>query len=598
MTDPVITASNTLRASDGLLGINSDTVDIDFHGRTFKARRGESLLAALIASGEYRLRETKAGQYRGPFCGMGVCQECLVEVDGTPSLRACMTRVEQPMTVRRQMHQVSTIGQPSPSVKSEPDAGCTVLAPQIAIIGGGPAGMMAATQAASAGADVLLIDERSSLGGQYYKQPIGADDLKLSDFDDQQFRGGRDLINELTGSGATVMLSTRVIGAYEPLDLVISTKSQTLLVRPQVLIVATGAYETCYPFVGWTAPGVMTTGAAQTLLRSYRVLPGRRVLVAGNGPLNFQVAAELANAGAEVVAVVEAANRPSLSSAACIAKMVASDPYLTLKGARFLSALKRDRTAAIYSSKITRVDEVDRSGSTGLRVSLTSLLQDGPDAQTFDVDAVCLGYGFRPSNELLRALGCSHGINQRTGALETQCNETCTTTRKDVLATGDCTGLGGAPAAEAEGILAAVAALAQLGIETPDSLLQKAEQMRTARRRHKRFQEALWTLFQPSTPVMTGIDQAAIVCRCENVAYAELWKEIQTDGQGTMASVKRSTRAGMGRCQGRYCGPVIAQLMAAAAGRAIQEADLWAPRPPIKPVRIRDLARLSFDDGT
>ena len=97
---------------------------------------------------------------------------------------------------------------------------------------------------------------------------------------------------------------------------------------------------------------------------------------------------------------------------------------------------------------------------------------------------------------------------------------------------------------------------------------------------------------------MTEIDQAAIVCRCENVAYAELWKAIQTEGQESMASVKRSTRAGMGRCQGRYCGPVIAQLMAAAAGQAIKETDLWAPRPPIKPVRIRDLARLSFDDGT
>ncbi len=598
MTDSNFTASNLQRASDGLLGIDSKTVDIDFHGRTIKARRGESLLAALTASGEYCLRETMAGQYRGPFCGMGVCQECLVEVDGTPSHRACMTRVEQPMTVRRQMHQVSTVGQPSPPVKREPDAASTVLTPQIAVIGGGPAGMMAATQAASAGADVLLIDERSSLGGQFYKQPISTVDLRLSDFDDQQFRGGRDLITELTRSGAKAMLSTRVIGAYEPLDIVISTTSQTLLVRPQVLIVATGAYETCYPFVGWTAPGVMTTGAAQTLLRSYRVLPGRRVLVAGNGPLNFQVAAELANAGAEVVAVVEAAKRPSLSSSAFITRMLASDASLTLKGARFVSALKRHRTSVIYSSKVARVDEVDRNGSTRLRVSLTSRSPEIPDTKAFDVDAVCLGYGFRPSNEILRALGCSHGTSHKTGALETECDETCATTRKDVLATGDCTGLSGAPSAEADGIIAAVAALAQLGIETPDSLLQKAKQVRKARRRHKRFQEALWALFQPDVPVMTEINQAAIVCRCENVAYAELWKDLQTEGQDSMASVKRSTRAGMGRCQGRYCGPVIAQLLAAATGQTIQEADLWAPRPPVKPVRIQDLARLGFDDGT
>ena len=220
MTELDITECNAQRADNALLGPGSDIVDIDFHGRTLKARRGESLLATLIASGEYHLRETMDGQYRGPFCGMGVCQECLVEVDGAPAQRACMTKVDKAMTVRRQTHQVPTTGQSSPSLTSEPD----VLTPQIAIIGGGPSGMVAAIHAANAGADVLLIDERSNLGGQFYKQPINANDLQLSDFDDKQFRQGRELVSELDLSEATVMLSARVVGVYEPLDLVVSTR--------------------------------------------------------------------------------------------------------------------------------------------------------------------------------------------------------------------------------------------------------------------------------------------------------------------------------------------------------------------------------------
>ena len=368
--------------------------------------------------------------------------------------------------------------------------------------------------------------------------------------------------------------------------------SKTVLVQPKILIVATGAYEICYPFPGWTTPGVMTTGAAQTLLRSYQVLPGKRVLVAGNGPLNFQVAAELANSGADVVAVVEAAGRPSLSSLSLAARMMTSDPRLTLKGAGMLASLKRHGCSVIHDHKIDRVDGVDNIGDARLRVFLKSLSSGRPQTQMFDVDAVCLGYGFRPANEILRALGCEHDTNPYTGALETVRGEDCSTTREDVLAIGDCTRLGGAPTAEAEGLLAAVAALAGLGIKASQALLDRAKQNLASRRRHQRFQKALWRLFELQSLVLSDVDEEAIVCRCENLSGAQLLKEITATDHVSMATLKRSTRAGMGRCQGRYCGPVISQMLAVANGHPTQEVDLWAPRPPIKPVSIHDLARL------
>ena len=130
----------------------------------------------------------------------------------------------------------------------------------------------------------------------------------------------------------------------------------------------------------------------------------------------------------------------------------------------------------------------------------------------------------------------------------------------------------------------------------PKGLLKKAAHLQAARRRHGRFQRALWRLFEPAGQLPGHIEPEAIVCRCENLTLADLQRAMGRNGQETMASLKRSTRAGMGRCQGRYCGPVIAQQLAAINGRSIEEADLWAPRPPIKPLRVSELARLNFPD--
>ncbi len=584
-----------LRATNAHLGPQSDIVEIDFHGRKLIARRGERLLAALMAAGEYRLRITASGDMRGPFCGMGVCQECLVEVDGVPAQRACLTSVERAMSVRRQTSHVGVVSAPEIMATYEVSTAMDMLMPQIAVIGGGPAGMAAAICAASAGADVLLIDERPKLGGQFYKQPLAAKDLRPANYDDHQFRGGRRLIRQLQHTGATVMSGAKVVGAYEPLDLVVSAKSKTLLVRPQILIVAAGAYEISFPFKGWTLPGVMTTGAAQTLLRSYRVLPGKRVLIAGNGPLNFQVAAELAKSGAEILAVIEAAKRPAPSSMGAISRMVMSAPNLTLKGAGYVAALLHRRASVIYGQRISQVDAIgDRTPQ--LRATVQNLSRREPDTHVFDVDAVCLGYGFSPSNEILRALGCRHDANPDSGALDTFRDEDCRTSRDDVFAVGDCTRLGGAPMARAEGVIAATAALDALGISQSAGQQKKAAHMRASRSHHWRFQRALWTLFEPAGRLFDHIDEEALVCRCEELTFAALRKAMSEHDWISMGNLKRATRAGMGRCQGRYCGASIARLFAAQNAQPIEEADLWAPRPPTKPVRIADLAKLGLPD--
>ena len=353
-----------------------------------------------------------------------------------------------------------------------------------------------------------------------------------------------------------------VWSASLPLQVEVHGEDGARRFRPRRLVVATGAFERPLPVPGWTLPGVMTTGAAQTLLRSYAVLPGRRVLVAGNGPLNLQVAGELRRAGAEIVLVAEAAHRPGAWALGPLAAMAAAAPGLTARGAGYLA---RNAGRVRWGARLAAVHaEGDALGVT---------LDDG---SRWQADAVAMGYGFLPANELLRLLGCRHRYDPGRGHLVTERDGQCRTSIPDVLAVGDCCGLGGAQAAEAEGAIAGAAAVGR----PPDP------QALRALARQRRFQAALWRMF--AAPC-NGRALADPVCRCEEVELAAIDAALAA-GATSLAAIKRATRAGMGRCQGRYCGPLLAGLLHERTGRALDEFAFFAPRPPVRPVPIGAIA--------
>jgi len=275
---------------------------LSYEGDAVPIRPGQSVAAALTAAGIREFRETPSGARRGMFCGMGVCQECLVEIDGMPNLRACMTKAAAGQVVRRQ----AALATLSPPAESEPPA-LRRETPDVLVIGGGAGGLNAAITAAQAGAKVLVLDERRVAGGQYYKQPAG--DAGLRPLDAQQAQGA-DLHARALSAGVEIVAGAEVWGAFDGPLFLAHIDGAPLAVRPRTAIVATGAYERPVMVPGWDRPGVMTTGAAQTLWRSYRTLPGRRVAVCGSGPLNVQVALELARGGAEILLLAEAAPSP------------------------------------------------------------------------------------------------------------------------------------------------------------------------------------------------------------------------------------------------------------------------------------------------
>ena len=252
------------------------TVTLDFEGQQVAAIPGESIAAALTRAGIRGLRITRSGAARGMFCGMGVCQDCLVEVDGIANRRACMTKVEGPVQVRRQVA-VPRLPLESPVAAAGATQGPT-LTPDVLVIGAGAAGLHAALAARGRGAGVLLVDERPTDGGQYYKQSAHPGPAR-----DRQAAEGAGLIAKVAASGVTWWRGAEVWGAFAGPRFMVRHGGSSHRIDPARVVLATGAYERPWPVPGWTLPGVMTTGAAQTLLRSYGVVAGQRVVIAGNG---------------------------------------------------------------------------------------------------------------------------------------------------------------------------------------------------------------------------------------------------------------------------------------------------------------------------
>mgnify|MGYP003145951565 CR=1 FL=1 len=554
----------------------ADRIEVTLDGRPLVARRGETVAAVLAANGVTTFRSTGFDSPRGLFCGMGVCQDCLVEVDGRANQRACMTKIDAPMAIRRQRIDLP-LGVPGGAVDAT-----GALSADIAVIGGGAAGLTAACVAAEAGASVLVIDERPTPGGQYFKQPTKVLDPPDPGRDDRQFAGGRRLLDRARRAGVRFIAGTVWTAEGPGLLRVLAGQSETTVSARRV-IVATGAYERGLPVPGWTLPGVVTTGAAQTLLRSYRVLAGRRVLIAGNGPLNLQVALELAGAGADVVAVVEAAAKPGPWALGPIMRMTASAPDLAIQGAGYVRRLDKLGIPMLHGHVVERID----AAPGGLTVSLR---QTGGErvVSVHKAERVALGYGFQPANELLRLFGCRHAFDAAHGQLATVRDADCRTSDETVFAAGDCTGLGGAFAAISEGIIAGAAAARDLGHAGSKAAREGLARARKDLRRHRRFQQALWSLYAADLPLAPCAPET-VVCRCEEVTLGEIDAALEGGDVG-IGALKRATRLGMGRCQGRYCAPVAAEILARRTGRPVAELSFFAPRGPLKPIPIGAIA--------
>ena len=565
-----------LRLSHPLIRLTGTAIRLTFDGQPVSAVDGESLAAALCASGIHAMRQTREGQRRGAFCGMGACHECLVTVDGKAGQRACMTRACDGQVVQ------------SAKTPGEPDAVLAPLVPaagpapgeaevDVLVVGAGPAGLSAALAARQAGAAVTVLDERAQAGGQFHK-PI-APSHHADRAPDAQFANGLAMHVQALAAGVEIRQSAQVWAAFSPTELGVIIDGRAWVFRCRQLILAPGAYERPVAFPGWTMPGVMSTGAGQTLARAYRVAPGQRVVVAGNGPLNLQLAAELLDGGATVLAVLESAPRPGPSQARALLQAVRTGADLIGDGLRYRARLARHGVPLLWGHTVTQAEgdgQLQRVHAA--RLGADGLLLPG-SGRVFDADALCVGHGFIPSTELARLLGCEHRwVERHLGYPATQTAADGLTSVPGVYVAGDGADLGGARVALQRGAMAGRAAARALGHAAPEPA-----DSQPLLDRHLQFQQALWTLFAAPPVRLSAVPDDTVLCRCEDIRFGTVRAQIAA-GRDTLAALKRNTRLGMGRCQGRYCACTAARLLQEATGRPPDVEQGFAPRAPVRPV--------------
>jgi len=457
---------------------------------------------------------------------------------------------------------------------------------QLVIVGGGPAGMAAAISARAAGVEeVTVIDERPHLGGQIYKQFAAGWKVLDPRRAGKEFVRGRRVIEEAERCGAEVMPGSVVWGIWGDRVAVYREGGDAGVIVAGRIILAPGAYDRPVAFPGWTLPGVMTAGGAQSLVKAQRVIPGRRILMAGSGPLILAFSAQIHRYGANVVAVCEAAPFPGPRRMLDLAAAAPGNFDLLADGLGYMSYLARKRVPYRYSHMIVRAegkDEVERAVIA--RVDEQWRPVPGTE-QSIDVDTICVGYGFFPSIELSRVIGAQHVYDEDLGGHVPVRDRWMRTTQPGVFAAGDGTGVAGSHVALEEGSIAGIAAAMELGKVTEAEADHLARPKRERLARLERFRSAL----NKTYPVGPGVYELAspetVVCRCEEVTAAEILDSLVADSSDPNG-VKSITRAGMGLCQGRNCQRQIAALIARHAGKKIDELPVFTPRPPVKPVPI------------
>jgi len=459
----------------------------------------------------------------------------------------------------------------------------------ILVVGGGPAGMAAALAAAQAGAHVILVDERPALGGQVYKQSSPAFNVAHAAGRGGHHRRAEQLIAAVADSAVVTLTDTVVWAIWGREAFVCRQDREVRRILAGAIVIAPGAYDRPVPFPGWTLPGVITAGGAHSLVKVFRVAPGRRILMAGSGPLSLSFAAELKHHGANVIMLTEACRRPT---AASVLRLLCASPGNTsslAEGLKYLWSLRRQRVPVRWSTMISRAEgdgKVERAVITRVDQDWRPL----PGSEdVVDVDAICLGYGLFPSNELTRLCGCAHHYDEQRGGMIAWHDDWMRSSVPGILVAGDGAGVSGVATAIEQGRVAGLAAAVDTGHLTVSQAHALAQRARARLRRQGRFRGALDRMYRVGPGVYDLATDRTIVCRCEDVTLGDIKAALgrfPTDPQG----VKDSTRAGMGLCQGRMCGRQVAAEIARITGVSIGNVDLASVRPPVKPIPIAAVA--------
>ncbi len=330
---------------------------------------------------------------------------------------------------------------------------------ELIVIGAGPAGLSAAIEAAKCGMHVAVFDENARPGGQLFKQIHKFFGSKEHKAKIRGFRIGEELLQEAKKAGVKVTLNATVLGIFPQKEITVRIGEAVQHYKGDAIVVATGASENMVLFDGWTKPGVIGAGAAQTMMNLHGLRPGNRVLMVGSGNVGLVVSYQLLQAGCEVVGILDAAPRV---------------------GGYGVHAAKVARQSVPFYLSHTIVQAEGGDCVTGATIAQVDAAFQ-PIAGTekhFDIDTICLAVGLSPMSQVLRMTGCD--ILDTPGGLVPKTNAYGETTLPGIFAAGDVAGIEEASSAMIGGRIAGIAAAHRAGYLAQDAFAQAVEACRSS----------------------------------------------------------------------------------------------------------------------
>lgn len=449
------------------------------------------------------------------------------------------------------------------------------------IIGAGPAGMAAARRAAECGLSVLVLDEQPAAGGQIYRDVERASALRGNVLG-KDFTEGQTLTKRLDHENIT-HLKDAVVWQIEDGPRVSYTQAgQCGVACGKRILLATGALERAMPLPGWTLPGVMTAGAAQILLKQSGVTCKNAVLV-GSGPLLYLIAAQMVQAGTPPLALVETQTRRDfMGSLRHLGGALRGWNYL-LKGAGMLWDLRRAHVPRYLAASDIAIE--------GKETAQAVTFRSGGKSQRIACKTVLLHHGVVPNTQTARSIDIPHRWDEQQACFVPHCNDWGRSPKPAVFIAGDGAGIGGAKAAVLAGEIAALDIACDLERLSTADRDAAAHPLRARLAKERAARPFIDSAYPPHAAALAPQD-STIVCRCEEVTAGDIRCMARLGCLGPNQT-KAFGRAGMGPCQGRYCGLTVTRLLAEANGLSPDQTGHYRIRPPIKPVTLGEIAAMT-----
>ena len=452
------------------------------------------------------------------------------------------------------------------------------------VIGAGPAGLSAACAARACGLDVTLVDEQAAPGGQLFRNIETP--MAQALLDPKERAAGLGLVKRFRESGATYYPGTTVWG-LEPHRVSCTMNGKAEELAASHIIVAPGGMERPVPFPGWTLPGVMGAGGADILLRSGGTLSADKnapVVLAGNGPLLLLLAGHLLEAGVPIAAWLDTGwwSRRIMAGALMPAGVL-DMPYVA-KGMKMALRVLKGKVPIIRN--VTNIRAVGSD-------HLEKVVYDA-GGKTHEINASTLlrHEGIIPRTHILNSLNAKHAWDGVQRYWHPVVDENGRTSVDGISIAGDGTYVHGGDASMLKGAIAGVEIARRLGVISDAEAAYRSGPARRQLRAMRIARGFLRYVFAPN-PAIFNVPDETLVCRCECVTAGDIRKAV-AEGFRDVNEVKRFTRCGMGQCQGRMCGPALAEITAAAQSKARDAVGCLQVRQPFRPVSLENYCNLNL----